>query len=90
MSKFQNKFQCVCNDDVLFEIIDEIECDWWFYTVIQCLNCEKLFSVDKKCARFENIFKLLKNNTELFTKKEKFDYLSNSHQCWNFLPQMNW
>ena len=27
MSKFQNKLQCVCNDDVIFEIIDEIECD---------------------------------------------------------------
>jgi len=81
MSKFQNKLQCVCNDDVIFEIIDEIECDWGFHTVIQCPNCEKLFSVDKKCPAFENIFELVKINTKLFSEKEKSDYLSNSHQC---------
>jgi len=31
--------------------------------------------------KFENIFELSKNNTELFSEKEKSDYLSNSHQC---------
>ena len=80
-SKFQNKLQCVCNDDVIFEIIDEIECDWGSHTVIQCPNCEKLFSVDKKCPAFGNISELLKINTKLFSEKEKSDYLSNSHQC---------
>jgi len=79
--KFQNKLRCVCNNDVLFEIIDEIECDWGFHTVIQCPKCQELFSVDKKCSAFKNIFELLKNNTELYSEKEKTDYLLNSHPC---------
>lgn len=79
--KFQNKLQCICDDDVIFEIIDEIECDWGTHIVIRCPNCEELFSVDKKCPAFQNIFELLKNNTKLFSKKEKLDYLSNSHPC---------
>ncbi len=79
--KFQNKLRCVCNIDVLFEIIDEIECDWGIHTVIQCPNCEELFSIDKKCAAFQNIFELLKYNTELYSKKGKSNYLLNSHPC---------
>ena len=62
-------------------MIDEIECDWGFHTVIQCPNCQELFSVDKKCPAFQNIFLLLKNNTTLYSEKEKSDYLSNSHPC---------
>lgn len=79
--KFQNKLQCICDDDVIFEIIEEIECDWGSHTVIRCPNCEELFSVDKKCPAFQDIFELLKNNTKLFSKKEKSSYLSNSHPC---------
>ncbi len=79
--KFQNKLQCICKNYVVFEIIDKIECDWGFHTVIQCSNCKELFSVDKKCPAFQNIFELLKNNTELYSKKEKSDYLLNSHPC---------
>jgi len=79
--KFQNKLQCICGNNVLFEMIDEIECDWGFHTVIQCPNCQELFSVDKKCPAFQNIFLLLKNNTALYSEKEKSDYLSNSHPC---------
>ena len=79
--KFQNKLQCICGDDVIFEIIDEIECDWGTHTVICCPNCEELFSVDKKCPAFQDIFELLKNNTKLFSKQEKSAYLSNSHPC---------
>jgi len=77
--KFQNKLQCICNNYVVFEIIDKIECDWGFHTVIQCPECQDLFSVDKKCPAFQNIFELLKNNGKLYSKKEKFDYLLNSH-----------
>ena len=57
--KFQNKLRCVCNNDTLFEIIDEVQCDWGFHTVIQCPKCQELFSVDKKCPAFKNIFELL-------------------------------
>ena len=79
--KFQNRLRCVCNNDIFFEIIDNIECNWGFHTVIQCPNCKDLFSVDKKCPAFKNIFELLKNNNESYSKKEKSDYLLNSHPC---------
>ncbi|HJJ23217.1 MAG TPA: hypothetical protein OQH54_05845 [Nitrosopumilus sp.] len=78
---FKNKLQCICNDDIIFEIIEDVECDWGAHTVIQCPNCEELFSVDKKCSAFQNIFELLKNNTELYSESEKSDYLLNSHPC---------
>jgi len=79
--KFQNRLRCICNNDVLFEIIDNIECDWGAHIVIQCPECQELFSVDKKCPAFNNIFELLENNTKLYSKKEKSDYLLNSHPC---------
>jgi len=79
--KFQNKLQCICKNYVVFEIINDIECDWGFHTVIQCPECQDLFSVDNKCPAFQNIFELLKNNSELYSKKEKSDYLLNSHPC---------
>jgi len=77
--KFQNKLHCICGNDVLFEIINEIGCDWGVHTVIQCPNCQELFSVDKKCPAFQSIFELIKNNTTLYSENEKSDYLSNSH-----------
>jgi hypothetical protein len=79
--KFQNKLQCICKNHVVFEIIDEIECDWGFHTVIQCPTCQELFSVDKKCPAFQNIFELLKNNSKLYSNNEKSNYLLNSHPC---------
>jgi len=26
--KFQIPLKCICNNDVIFEIIDDVECDW--------------------------------------------------------------
>ncbi len=77
--KFQNKIRCTCNDSVNFEIIDEIECDWGSHVVIQCPNCQELFSIDNSCPAFCNVLDLEKNNFELFSNKEKFDYTLNSH-----------
>lgn len=77
--KFYSKLQCSCNEYVLFEIIDDIECDWGYHTVIQCPKCEELFSIDKKCPAFQSIIELLKNNSKLFSDEEKSNYLSNSH-----------
>ena len=77
--KFQNKLRCICDESVIFDIIDEIECDWGFHIVIQCPKCEELFSTDKKCPAFQNILKLLKNNPSLYSDKEKSEYLFNSH-----------
>ena len=78
---FQKKLRCICDSDVIFEIIDEIECNWGTHIVIQCPDCEELFSVDKKCPSFQNIFELLKNNPEIFSKKDKSNYLLDSHPC---------
>ena len=80
-SKLQTKLRCICDEDVFFELIDEIECDWGIHSVIQCPNCQELFSVDQKCSAFQDIYELLKINSNLLSEKEKMDYLSNSHPC---------
>jgi len=79
VDKFQNKLRCMCTEDVVFEIIDDIECDWGSHTVIQCPKCEELFSIDCECPAFQNILKLLESNVQLFSDEEKLDYLKNSH-----------
>ena len=77
--KFQNKLHCICNEDVIFEIIDDIECDWGHHTVIQCPKCEELFSVDYECPAFQNALKLIPFNENLFLDEQKSNYLKNSH-----------
>ena len=77
--KFQNELKCICGKEVLFELIEDIECDWGNHSVIQCPNCEELFSIDKKCPAFQTIELLLEKNTTLFSKSEKSEYLLNSH-----------
>ena len=77
--KFENYLKCSCNNIVIFEIIPEVECDWGIHTIIQCPNCEELFSIDVKCPAFQTIEKLLKENMQLFTTNEQFSYLSKSH-----------
>jgi hypothetical protein len=77
--KFQNKLLCTCNESVLFEIIEDIECDWGSHDVIQCPKCEEIFSIDCKCPSFQNILKLLTYNESLFSDLEKSDYLKNAH-----------
>ena len=77
--KFQNKLLCTCTENVLFEIIEDIECDWGSHTVIQCPKCEELFSVDCECPAFQNALKLSKSNNSLFSDFEKSEYLKNAH-----------
>jgi len=79
VEKFQNKLKCICNKEVIFELIDDIECDWGNHSVIQCPNCEELFSIDKKCPAFQTIELLIEKNKTLFSKTEVLKYLSNSH-----------
>ena len=79
VDKFQNRLNCICNNNIIFDVIETIECDWGEHVVIQCSNCEELFSIDKKCPAFQSIEKLLELNIELFTEKEKLNYLSNPH-----------
>jgi len=77
--KFQNKLKCTCDENVLFEIIDDIECDWGNHIVIQCPKCEEIFSVDCECPAFQNILKLVERNNSLYSDLEKLEYLKNSH-----------
>ena len=77
--KFQKKIHCVCDENVIFEIIDDIECDWGTHIVIQCPKCEELFSVDYECPAFQNILKLMPLNEHMFSDDHKCDYLKNSH-----------
>ena len=77
--KFQNKLYCLCDKYVIFDMIDEIECDWGSHTVIQCPKCEELFSIDNGCPAFQNILKLLNKNPLLFSDDEQSEYLSKLH-----------
>jgi hypothetical protein len=77
--KFQNTLHCICNEHVVFEIIDDIECDWGDHFVVQCPKCEELFSADCKCPAFGNILQLSQNNNSLYSDDEKSEYLKNSH-----------
>jgi len=52
LGKFQNEVKCTCNEHVVFDVVEDIECDWGSHTVIQCPKCEELFSADKKCPKF--------------------------------------
>ena len=77
--KFQNKLHCICNEDVIFEIIENIECDWGTHFVIQCPKCEELFSADCECPAFGSILNLLQHNNSLYSEHEKSQYHANSH-----------
>mgnify|MGYP006871748932 CR=1 FL=1 len=83
MNKFKKLLlQCSsCNVKVTFDLIDVIECDWGLHQVIQCPNCQELFSIDHRCPAFSNILDLVELNSELLNQKEKSDYLSTSHPC---------
>lgn len=68
-----------CNVKVIFDLIDDIECDWGSHAVIQCPNCEELFSIDNPCPAFSSIVVLLELNPGLLSSIEKSNYLSKSH-----------
>jgi len=79
LQKFKDRINCICNESVNFEVIDEIECDWGSHVVIQCPKCQELFSIDNSCPAFHGVLDLEKNNFNLFSDKEKFDYALNPH-----------
>lgn len=81
VNKFDNLLlQCSsCNVKVVFDLIDDIECDWGSHAVIQCHNCEELFSIDHQCPAFSSLMVLLESNIDLFNSEEKSRYLSKSH-----------
>lgn len=70
-----------CNVKVIFDLICDVECDWGSHAVIQCPNCEELFSIDNQCPAFSSIVLLLELNPDLLSSIEKFDYLLKSHPC---------
>ena len=65
LGKFSESRRCTCNELVKFEIIDEIECEWGIHTVIQCPQCEALFSIDSECPAFGSVLDLEKTNSGL-------------------------
>ncbi|QLH04598.1 hypothetical protein C5F49_04190 [Nitrosopumilus oxyclinae] len=79
IDKFQNTLHCMCKEDVIFEIIDDVECDWGIHTVIQCPKCEELFSIDCGCPAFQDVMKLTLLNQNLFSDEQNSNYLKNSH-----------
>ena len=83
MNKFvDHLLQCSsCNVKVIFDLIDDIECDWGSHIVIQCPNCEELFSIDQRCPAFSSLLDLFELNDDLLSQQEKLDYLSKSHPC---------
>ncbi|MGI0057337.1 MAG: hypothetical protein ACREAK_08190 [Nitrosarchaeum sp.] len=83
MNKFVDRLlQCSsCNVKVIFDLIDDIECDWGSHIVIQCPNCEELFSIDQRCPAFSSLLDLFELNDDLLNQQEKLDYLSKSHPC---------
>jgi len=83
MKKFDNLLlECSsCNVKAIFDLIDDIECDWGSHVVIQCQNCEELFSIDNLCPAFSSIIALLELNPDLFSSVETSNYLSKSHPC---------
>ncbi|MCA9827479.1 MAG: hypothetical protein KC444_03685 [Nitrosopumilus sp.] len=72
---------CTCNRRVTFDVVDDIECDWGSHTVIQCPECEELFSVDRQCPAFRSVGDLLKVNRDLYSQEELSEYMSSSHTC---------
>lgn len=70
-----------CSVKVIFDLIDDIECDWGSHAVIQCPNCEELFSIDNQCPTFSSIIVLLELNPGLLSSIEKSNYLLKSHPC---------
>lgn len=83
MNKFSAlTLQCSsCSAEVIFALIDDIECDWGSHKVIQCPNCEELFLIDHMCPAFSSLLDLIKLNHTIFNQQEKLDYLSTSHPC---------
>ena len=79
LDKFQNKLNCTCSQLVTFDVVKDIECDWGSHIVIQCPECEELFSVDKKCPAFKSMDDLLKINNTLYSQEEESEYNSCSH-----------
>ena len=81
MSKFTRTTICCssCNKQVTFELIEDIECDWGSHDVIQCPNCQELFSIDMPCQAFSDLTLLIPNNPGLLDESEKIRYLKESH-----------
>jgi len=79
IKKFEKNITCVCKNNVNFEIIPDIECNWGIHDVIQCPKCEELFSIDVECPAFQTLQLLDSKNKNLFSNDEIKYYLKNAH-----------
>ena len=57
----------------------DIECDWGIHDIIQCPNCQELFSIDKQCQAFQDVLNLLVHTPNLLSEEEKHQYQINPH-----------
>ena len=69
-----------CNNEVIFELIEDIECDMGSHDVIQCPKCQDLFSLDKQCSAFQDLLNLIPYNADLIPESEQREYLTNPHR----------
>jgi len=77
----QALFCSTCNTKVTFVKIEDVECDYGIHTLVQCPNCEELFSIDGPCNAFQNLLELADSNPSILSNIEKEHYRLAVHSC---------
>jgi len=70
-----------CITKVTFVKIEDVECDYGIHTLVQCPNCEELFSIDGPCNAFQNLLELADYNSGILTNHEIDYYRLSVHSC---------
>lgn len=70
-----------CSTKVTFVKIADVECDYGIHTLIQCPNCEELFSIDGPCNAFQNLLELANSNPSILNNHEIEHYRLSVHSC---------
>lgn len=70
-----------CDTKVTFVKIEDVECDFGFHTLVQCPNCEELFSIDGPCNAFQNLLELVDSNPNVLSNNEIECYRLSVHSC---------
>ena len=70
-----------CGKEVIFVKIEDVECDYGIHTLIQCPDCEELFSIDGPCNAFQNLLELANYNPKTLSEYEIEHYRLSAHSC---------
>ena len=70
-----------CGSKVTFVKIEDVECDYGIHTLVQCPDCEELFSIDGPCNAFQNLLKLADSNPGILNSYEIDNYQLSVHSC---------